>query len=196
MTMFADDVAELLATLRIESAHVVGVSLGGGVAFQLAVSHPSLVRSLVIVNSSPDARVHDLKTRVAIAARMAMVRVLGLRRLGALLAKALFPEPNLAEVRAAFLARYVQNNTNPHIYIAALRAFIGWSVLDKIGGIAAPTLVIAAEHDYTPVASKEAYVEKIPGAKLVVIPDSRHAVPLERPEAFNAALRAFLPHVL
>ena len=53
-------------------------------------------------------------------------------------------------------------------------------------------LVVAADQDYTPVAHKEAYTKLIPGARLVVIPDARHATPVEHPEAFNAILRDFL----
>jgi pimeloyl-ACP methyl ester carboxylesterase len=190
MTMFASDAAGLLRALGIESAHVVGVSLGGGIAFQMALTFPSLVKSLVIVNSAPDATVRTLKQRLMVASRFAMVRLLGLPRVGKALAKKLFPEPELGGVRATFVERFARNDRAS--YLAAIRAFLGWSVLPQIGNIACPTLVIAADHDYTPVAVKEAYVSLIPGSKLVVIPDSKHAVPVERPQPFNAALRAFL----
>jgi len=68
----------------------------------------------------------------------------------------------------------------------------GWSVVDKLGSIHIPTLVIAADHDYSPVAVKEAYVKLIPDARLAVIPDAHHATPMEEPEAFNAVLAPFL----
>ncbi len=190
MEMLAADAAGLLRALGVESAHVVGLSLGGGIAFQMAVSFPSLVKSLVVVNSAPDATIRTFKQRLMVASRIAMVRLLGFRRVGEALSKKLFPEPELAGIRAAFVERYVHNDR--HGYLAAVRAFIGWSVASDIGIIACPTLVIAADNDYTPVALKEAYVAQIPGAKLVVIPDSRHALPVERPQSFNAVLRVFL----
>ena len=53
-------------------------------------------------------------------------------------------------------------------------------------------LVIAADQDYTPLAFKEEYVAKIPGARLEVVRDARHALPMEKPAAFNAVLAQFL----
>jgi pimeloyl-ACP methyl ester carboxylesterase len=190
MAMLATDAAELLRSLGIASAHVVGLSLGGGVAFQLAVAYPGLVRSLVVVNSTPDAEVRSLQQRAMVATRFALIRLLGFRRFGKILAKNLLPEPELAAVRATFLERYARNDKTG--YLAALRAFLGWSVLASIGAIACPTLIVAADNDYFPTAQKEAYVALIPGATLVVVPDSRHALPVERPQAFNAVLRRFL----
>jgi 3-oxoadipate enol-lactonase len=190
MRTFAADVAGLLGELGIDAAHVVGLSLGGGVAFQLAVSFPTLVKSLVIVNSAPDATIRTVRQRLLVAMRFAMVRVLGLRKVGAALAKNLFVGPELAGVRAVFLERFVRNDRDS--YLASLRALIGWSVSAQIGSITCPTLVIAADNDYTPVTLKEEYVAKIPGAKLTIVPNSRHALPVEKPERFNAVLRAFL----
>ncbi|MGE5138374.1 MAG: alpha/beta fold hydrolase, partial [Rudaea sp.] len=69
---------------------------------------------------------------------------------------------------------------------------VGWNVSDKIGSIKCPTLILSADQDYTPVPVKEAYTKLIPDAVLVVIPDARHAMPIERPDAFNAALAEFL----
>ena len=89
-----------------------------------------------------------------------------------------------------FVERWAENDKRA--YIDSMRAIVGWSVADHLGTIRCPTLVIAADEDYTPVSLKEAYVAKMPQAELVVIADSRHATPVERPEQFNEALMAFL----
>jgi pimeloyl-ACP methyl ester carboxylesterase len=73
-----------------------------------------------------------------------------------------------------------------------MRAIIGWSVADRLKDISCPTLVIGSDKDYTPVAEKGAYVERIARAILIVIEDSRHALPLEKPGEFNAAVEKFL----
>lgn len=52
--------------------------------------------------------------------------------------------------------------------------------------------MIASDEDYTPVAVKKAYVERMARAELVLIEDARHALPVEKPEEFNAAIEAFL----
>lgn len=190
MSVFAADTAGLLAALGIESAHVAGLSLGGAIAFQLAIDSPALVRTLVIVNSAPEFVVRTFKDRMGVWQRFAIVRLLGMRRMGEVLSKRLFPKPEHAPLRATFVDRWAEND--PRAYQNAMRALIGWSVMDKLGSIRCPTLVVAADQDYTPVALKERYTRLMPDARLVVIPDAHHATPVEQPEAFNAALTDFL----
>jgi len=55
-----------------------------------------------------------------------------------------------------------------------------------------PCLVVAADEDYTPVSTKQAYVDLMPNAELVVIEDSRHATPIDQPEKLNAVIELFL----
>ncbi|MCY1182121.1 putative aminoacrylate hydrolase RutD [compost metagenome] len=66
---------------------------------------------------------------------------------------------------------------------------------ERLGQITCPTLVISADNDYTPVSLKQAYVDRLPSARLVVIEDSRHATPLDQPEQFNRTLLDFLEQV-
>jgi 3-oxoadipate enol-lactonase len=188
--LFAADTAGLIERLGIAPAHVVGLSLGGMVAFQLAVDRPDLLRSLVIVNSGPEFVVRSFKDLLGVVQRFLIVRLLGMRRMGEVLAERLFPKPEHAPIREMFAARWAENDRRA--YEAAMRAIVGWSVTEHLGEINIPTLVVASDQDYTPVAVKEAYVARMPRAELVVIEDARHAVPVEHPEAFNLALQAFL----
>jgi pimeloyl-ACP methyl ester carboxylesterase len=55
-----------------------------------------------------------------------------------------------------------------------------------------PTLLVSSEHDYTPVAEKNRIASEMPRAELAVIEDARHALPVEKPDAFNATVEAFL----
>jgi 3-oxoadipate enol-lactonase len=190
MQLFASDLAALINFLRLPKVHVVGISLGGGVAFQLALDAPELVASLTIVNSGPEMILRTLKEKFAIWLRFAIINTMGLQKLGEVVAAKLFPRAEDAPAKQAFLERYARNEA--HSYKAALRAFVGWSVSAQLGAINCPTLIMSADQDYTPVSAKEAYVGKIRGAKLVVIPDSHHAAPVERPEAFNRLLGGFL----
>jgi 3-oxoadipate enol-lactonase len=188
--LFATDTAELITSLGIAPAHVVGISMGGMVAFQLAVSTPDLVKSLVIVNSGPELILRTFKERLAGLQRLLVARLLGMRKMGQVLSKRLFPREEHQELRRTFIERWAGNDKRA--YIDSMRAIVGWSVTDRLGAIRCPTLVIAADEDYTPVSLKEAYVAKMPQAELVVIADSRHATPVERPEQFNEALMVFL----
>src|SRR5690606_37246825 len=95
-----------------------------------------------------------------------------------------------AVIRQMFVERWAENDIRS--YLNTLRAIVGWSVADKIHTINLPTLVVAADGDYTPVSAKEAFVPKMGNAELIVIQDSRHAVPVEKPEEFNQIVSAFL----
>lgn len=190
VAQFAADLAALMDHLGHKPAHVVGISMGGMIAFQLAVDRPDLVRSLTIVNSGPALVPHRLAEHAAVWSRIAITKLRGPAAMGGVLAPRLFPYPDQEALRKTFLEGWAENDKDA--YYAALRAIIGWSVLDRIDRVRCPVLVIAADHDYTPVSAKEAYLRLLPGATLKVIADARHAVPVERPEAFNAALVEFL----
>ncbi len=188
--LLAADLAGLLQALHIPSAHLVGISLGGAVAFQFALDYPAMVKTLVIVNSGPSLGGTPEQARQEIERRVGIVQQLGMRAMGEALSPALFPKPEQAALRETFVARWAEND--PLAYIEATRSMLGWNVLDQLGAIGCPTLILTADQDYVPVAAKEAYVGLMPNARLVVIPDAHHAVPLEQPEKFNAAVTDFL----
>ena len=190
MAQFAADTAALVTSLGLAPAHIVGLSLGGGIAFQLAADRPDVVRSLVIVNSGPALQVRTLQEKLVIWQRLAIVRLLGMRAMGQTLSQRLFPKPEHADLRTTFVQRWAENDQAA--YLAAFRAMVGWSVLDKLPTIQQPTLIVAADQDYTPVAVKEAYAKRLPNARLAVIPDARHATPVEVPDRFNQVVLDFL----
>ncbi len=143
-----------------------------------------------IVNSAPEMIVRSWQERLALWQRLAIVRLVGMRKMGEVLSQRLFVKPEEETLRQTFVERWAENDKRA--YLDSLRALVGWSVTAQLETIRCPTLVLAAEYDYTPVAVKEAYVAKLPDAQLVVIPDAHHALPVEKPRAFNQALQEFL----
>jgi len=190
LPLFASDTAGLLKALGLGPAHVVGISLGGGIAFQLALDSPSLVKTLTIVNSGPAMVGSTQEARQEVDRRVAIVQQMGMRAMGQALSGTLFPKPEQASLRDTFVERWAEND--PRAYIEATLSVVGWNVTDKISSIQCPTLVISADQDYTPLALKEAYVRLMPHAQLAVIADAHHATPVEKPEEFNAVLAQFL----
>lgn len=190
MRELAADVASLMRHLALPPAHVVGISLGGMIAFQLTLDHPALVSDLVIINSGPAVVPRGFKQHLQVAQRRIALNVLGLRVAGRLVETKLFPHPEQAPLREAFRARWQRNDRVS--YRATLNAIIGWSVHDRIHTLTQPTLVVSGDRDYTPVATKRAYVAEMPNAELLVIPASGHATPADQPDALNAALLSFL----
>jgi 3-oxoadipate enol-lactonase len=187
---FAADVAAVMQALGLGPAHVIGLSLGGAVAFQLAVDRPALVRSLTIINSGPAFVMTSLRLRFAIWLRLFMLKTFGLEALGRMIVKRLFPKPDQEGLRRAFLEHYVRNDRRA--YEASTRALVGWTVADRLHAIRCPVLVISGDRDYTPVAAKEPYVAALPDARLAVIADAGHACTIERPDEVNRVIGGFL----
>lgn len=188
--LFADDLAGLLAHLDIKQAHIVGISMGGWIAFQFAVDHPEIVKSLTIINSWAEMIPRTRQEKLAIFKRLVIFKLLSMRKIGETLSKGLFIKPEHEEIRKIFVEQWAKNDKSA--YMASMRGAIGWSVVEHLDKIKCPTLVIAADEDYTPIEDKQIYVDLLPDARLEVIEDSRHATPVEKPEEFNQVLSAFL----
>ena len=187
---FAADAKALLDELRAAPAHIIGLSMGGMIAFQMAVDSPDSVRTLTIVNSGPEMILRTSEQKAAIEGRYAIVRTQGMRAMAKLIATPLFPKPEQAALRQLFEDHVAAND--PEAYLASLSAINGWSVTDRIATIRCPVLIVASDQDYTPVEWKRLYAAQIPGARVAVLEDSRHAAPLDQPEALNRAVLDFL----
>jgi pimeloyl-ACP methyl ester carboxylesterase len=188
--LFTADTTELMRSLDLGPSHIVGISMGGMIAFQLAIDTPDLVKSLVIVNSGPELIIRNLQDRLNVLQRSLLVRIFGMRKIGEFLSSRLFPKPEQEPLRQMFIERWAENDRRA--YMDSMRGALGWSVSDSLHTIMCPTLVVASDEDYTPISAKKAYVEKLPRGELVVIEDARHAVTAERPEDFNKVVLDFL----
>jgi len=193
IAQFARDVAVILRKMEAAPAHVVGLSMGGMVAMQLAADAPELVRSLVVVNSAVDVRLKTWRDVWFYVSRRFAVQALGMRRVGKLIADRLFVRPDQEDIRAEFVERWAGNDQAA--YIRTVDAIMGWSVLDRLDRITMPALLVSSEHDYTPVSAKNLTVARMPNAELAVVDGARHALPVERPDEFNALLDDFLRRV-
>jgi pimeloyl-ACP methyl ester carboxylesterase len=186
---FAADVAALMSHLGIGAAHVCGISLGGMIAFQLAVDSPAFVRTLAIINSGPAFPGRTLKGRLALLSRFAVIRLKGLPALAPIIAGRLFPKPEQEPLRRTFIERFAGNDRRA--YESTLRAIGRFDVSDRLDRIRCPVLVLSGDRDYTPVSAKEAYVGRLADARLVVLHDSGHASPMDQPARVTEALLEF-----
>lgn len=187
---FAADLAGLIENLGIAPVHLVGYSMGGWIAFQLAVSYPNLLKSMVIVNSSPELVPRTFQERAAVWQRTILFRLFSMRKIGEIIAKRIFIKPEQEELRHTFIERWAENHKPA--YMAAFRAALGWTVFTQLGEIKTPTLVLTTTEDYTPVTEKEVYTALMPNAKLQVIEDARHAPQVEKSIEFNQLIEKFL----
>ncbi|MEN8242303.1 MAG: alpha/beta hydrolase [Chloroflexota bacterium] len=188
--MFAQDLAGLIGALGIPAAHLCGISMGGMIAFQMAVDYPEMVKTLTVVNSGANLVSDSFKERWNIFQRLAIFRLLSMEKIGETLAKRIFIKPEQEALRTVFVERWSENFKPA--YMAATRGLVGWTVEDMLGEIACPALLVAADEDYSPLEDKQRIASKMKNAELVVIEDSRHATPVEHPGLFNQTLDAFL----
>lgn len=188
--MFADDVWMLLDQLGIATTAILGFSMGGAVAIEMALMHPSRVSKLILCNALANYRMDTPRKWFEAKLQIALVRVLGLKRTAGFIARRLFPHDDQAPKRQRVID--VLGANPKRAYLQTIRALIGWSALDRLSGLTCETLIIAAEDDYTPLADKRIEAALIPRAELVVIEGSRHGTPFDAIERFNALVLAFL----
>lgn len=188
--MFAEDIAELMKSMNIDQVNLLGISLGGSIAFQCAVDYPEMVKSLVIVNTGVEFKLDSFKARYNFFMRKFIVSLVGMKKMGEVLAPRLFIKPEQEDLRQKLIERWAENNKKA--YLNALKSLKGWTVKDRIHTINCPTLIISSDEDYTPVSVKEEYTALVPNGKVKVIDDARHAVTMEKPNEFNKAVMEFL----
>ncbi len=189
----AGDVLLLLDRLEIRSAHVVGLSLGGAVALQLAADEPVRWRSLIAVNAF--ARLRATRGALQRGIERTWLAATGqMDELGRRVADGLFPDGRQEAFRAAAAARLAGNR--PLTYFKLLAAVGRFDLRSRLEEIRAPTLVMVGEQDTTvPLVCKLELAAHIPGARLAKFPGSRHVTPLDDADAFSARLLEFLRSV-
>ena len=188
--MFANDIVTLLKTLDISSAHVLGISLGGGIALQIAVDYPEFVKSMIVINSTAEIRVDLFKMKMEAFKRKLIVKLVGMKKMGEVLAPRLFIKPEQEEQRKKLIKRWAENDKKA--YLSAMGAIMGWSVMKQLPDIKCPSLIIGSDEDYSPSSVKREFTAKIPNAKFVEIEDARHAVTAEKPEELSKTVKDFL----
>ena len=186
----SDDVYCLIEKERIERAVVLGLSMGGCIAQQLAVNHPERVRGLVLSGTFHSARTERLQ-------RVFANHIEGygsstpedylrshVRRMFSR------PDSNVCEALIeSYLSSKLVNFQSVALLAEALRKFHLGN--DEMASIKAPTLVIAGEEDTAFESSRE-ITELIPGAKFFKIAGAAHLVNVEKPFEYNAELIKFL----
>jgi pimeloyl-ACP methyl ester carboxylesterase len=197
-------VAALLDELRVGSAAVVGNSMGGFIGIELAIRFPERVERLVLV-SAAGLSIEYLRNERALA----VLGALG-NRLAAYSGWVASRSDALARRRVArraifgivahrpdrlpgpLVAEQVRGSGKPG-FIPALDALTDYPIRDRLGEIACPTLIVwGAEDKLVPARDADEFARLISNSRKVVWPETGHVAMLERPQAFNALVQAFL----
>jgi 3-oxoadipate enol-lactonase len=188
---FCSPIETLVEKLSIHSLHVVGISMGGAMALQIALNHPEWISHLVLVNTFARLTITSPRLLPYFAIRSILVYTLGLPTQAKAVAKRIFPDPDQEIFRQGLIEQVTQ--ADPRAYRAAMRALARFDVRKHLNGIQCPTLVITGDRDTTvPLEAQHYLAQNIIGAQQVFIKDAGHAVTIEKPEQFNQILVEFL----
>lgn len=187
----SDDVLAVLRHLGIERTSIVGSSLGGRTAIDLAIEHPELVDRLVLVSSGLSG------FQFSADYQQAVVDVLGPLATGnehgfveAFLDSTLGPR---AEEAQPLVARMLIDNQSLFTGGAAFLQTVEPPALERLAAIIAPTLVLAGEFDHPDIrAIASLLAAAIENAREVVIAGAGHMANLDAPEEFNRVVLDFL----
>jgi 3-oxoadipate enol-lactonase len=187
----AEDAARLIDELYDGPVVWVGISMGGMIGQELALRHPGKVRALVLANTSsryPEAG------QQAMNERLSAVEAGGLQAVSAGSLQRFFsPAFHVAQPAAVARTQRLLEACDPDGFRACLAAVRDVHTADRLGQIAAPTLVITSTQDEsTPPAMAEAIAQGIQGAQLVTLHGCAHLSALEQPAEFATAVRDFI----
>jgi pimeloyl-ACP methyl ester carboxylesterase len=197
MDRYADDIVGVLDALQIERAVVVGLSLGGYVAFALWRRHAGRVRAFVLADTRATADTID-----GVERRRHLIELAESQGSTA-----------VANMQIAGLVGRTTREKRPDIYDATHRMMAQAPAEGVIGGLEAmiarpdstatcatisvPTLLVVGDEDaITPPKEMKRLLEAIPGSRLEVLQQAGHLSSLERPAAFNTVVSEFLASLL
>jgi 3-oxoadipate enol-lactonase len=196
----ADALVDAFGDLEIDRAVIIGLSWGGMVGMRFALQHASRTAALALLDTSAEAQ--TLAEKVRYRAFIAMHRRVGFPHglYHREVVPKMFAPKTIAERPDLIDATYrrTMGFDRDGVAKASLAVVVHRkNILESIDKIRVPTLVMVGRHDQsTPVAKSEHMVQKISGAKLVVLEDLGHMSALEDPEAVNAHLVPFVRDVV
>ena len=190
----AADAVQVLDEAGVARAHVVGTSLGGMIAQELALAYPERVDRLVLACTTPGGqKAHPMpQVTVALMAEAATLEpAVALRRFveNALAPATVAAHPELVE---QIMAHRLATAQQPAAWAAQASAGATFDAYDRLGGLAAPTLVQHGDEDVVvDPRNADLLVELLPDARLERVPGG-HLFFWEAPEQFVASVAAFL----
>jgi len=199
MSMLAADTVGLLRELDIAKTHVMGHSMGGFIAQEVALSYPDMVDKLILASTNFGGPHHIPVTPEAMAILSDVTSDPVTRFKNGLVVST---APGWAENNGPMIDEWLQwriaNPINPAAYQAQMAIGLGLLTEEacfehRLAAIQAPTLVLFGAHDkVVPPGNADLLAAKIPHSTIRILPDAGHFFPIETPDEANGVIVEFL----
>ena len=193
--LLADDTATLMDHVGFAAAHIIGVSMGGTIAQELALRHEQKVRSLVLGCTTAGGSKAIRIGGNAFAAAYS-TQPMSAEERGRALAEAAFTRSYVAqhpEIVSAMVEARRRRPLDPNALERRMKAVLRHDAYERLSQISCPTLVITGREDaLISWENSRILAERIPGAQLVVLEAAGHCFWLEQPAQANKAITDFL----
>jgi pimeloyl-ACP methyl ester carboxylesterase len=196
--MFAEDLKTVLDESKVESAHILGVSMGGMIAQKFALIYPDRVRSLILVGThqgGQEVEPPPMETLQAMFGpkppHITSERELYRYKMRYAFSKTWYERNQ--ELVDRLIDLRIENPQPPEAYLNQASAIINFDVSTSISRIEIPTLIIHGEEDLVvPVGNAYKIHKKLRSSTLVIFKGSGHLVNIERHREFNELVRLFI----
>ncbi len=179
---YTDTLKDALEDNAIQAAFVVGHSMGGAIAMDLAMRYPALVRGVVLIGTGARLKVYPAILDGILKETEKTARMI---------IDTAFSPASPEKLKERVFAEYIKND--PQTVFNDFRACDGFNMMGRLDSLSVPALVICGKEDrFTPVKYSHYLTDTIPGAGLVLVEGAGHMVMIERPADVNSAIQAFL----
>jgi 3-oxoadipate enol-lactonase len=191
VSLFAEDLYELLKVLEIEQTYILGFSMGGQISVEFASQHHDMVNALILANSVVGQH-GPPRLQKSIQMMLKLCESGDVATVAEKMTRGAFP-PGFSERNPAVFEWYksIRLQNNPKI-LAKIMKQVGEAPRPALSQINFPTLIIAGENDFSmSVDAAKAMQRVIPNSQLAIIPTG-HASAIEAPDLFNTTVLKFL----